>query len=329
MAHRTHAGALLVFALVLVLQLHAKLALACADHASGDATQALLASSQAQRWSYDPWVIATLAASAASYAFGLRRLWRHAGRGHGIRPWYALAFVAGWLSLIAALLSPLDALSDVLFSAHMTQHELLMLLAAPLLVLGRPWLALLWALPALPRKRVLAVVLAPRARPVWRVASHPALVLVLHGAALWLWHVPVLFQAALESEAVHAVQHASFFFTAALFFWALIDGRYGRAGYGASVFFVFLTALHSGVLGALLTVAPGLWYPIHAARTSFWQICALGDQQLAGLIMWVPAGVALLVVGLALFAGWLREAERRSDRAQRSRTLALERKRVP
>ncbi len=313
--------------LVFVLALHAwaGVALACADHAQGNAAHTLLASPQAQRWSHDPFMITVLALSAVSYSFGLRRLWRHAGPGHGIRRWHALAFAFGWLTLVLALLSPLDAVSDVLFSAHMTQHELLMLLAAPLLVLGRPWLALLWTLPSAPRKRALSVTLSPRARRIWRVASHPALVLVVHGVVLWLWHLPALFQAALQSELVHGVQHATFFFTAALFFWALFDGRFGRAGYGASVFFVFLTALHSGVLGALLTVAPGLWYPIHAARTSFWNICALADQQLAGLIMWVPAGAALLVIGLALFAAWLRESERRTARSEQARLLAPER----
>jgi putative membrane protein len=311
-------------ALVFALALHAwsGVALACADHAQGNAAQALLASAEAQRWSRDPLMITVLGLSAVSYSLGLRRLWRHAGRGHGIRPRHAFAFLFGWLTLVVALLSPLDAVSDVLFSAHMTQHELLMLLAAPLLVLGKPWLALLWTLPPAPRKRALAVTLSPRARRIWRLASHPALVLVVHGLVLWLWHLPVLFQAALQSELVHAAQHATFFFTAALFFWALFDGRYGRAGYGASAFFVFLTALHSGVLGALLTVAPGLWYPIHAARTSFWNICALADQQLAGLIMWVPAGAALLVIGLALFAVWLRESERRTARSERARLIA-------
>jgi putative membrane protein len=116
---------------------------------------------------------------------------------------------------------------------------------------------------------------------------------------------------------VHAVQHAGFFFTAALFFWSLLHGRYGRVGYGASACFVFLTAAHTGLLGALLTVAGSLWYPIQQERGLPYGICALEDQQLAGLIMWVPAGAILVIIGLALFAAWLGESERRARLAER------------
>ena len=100
--------------------------------------------------------------------------------------------------------------------------------------------------------------------------------------------------------------------TAALFWWGMVHGRYGRAGYGVGVLYVFLTALHSTVLGALLTVAPNPWYGAYARATHGPHTDALGDQQLAGLIMWVPSGVIFIVVGLALFAAWLGEAERRA-----------------
>jgi putative membrane protein len=303
----------IVPALVVALQAFPRAAAACAEHASGAIKHPPPAPlANLLHWSRDPLVTAGLAVSAGTYAFGAWRLWRHAGHGHGLRIWQVASFAAGWLTLVVALLSPLDALSDVFFSAHMTQHEVLMLVSAPLIVLGWPWLALLWALPSEPRRRALGWTAAPEVRRVWRACTHPAVALVVHGGVLWVWHVPVLFEAALRDEFVHGVQHATFFFSAALFFWAVIHGRYGRLGYGASAFFVFLTALHSGMLGALLTIAHGLLYPSHAARTERWNGCALEDQQLAGLIMWVPAAVALLVVGLGLFAAWLGEAERRS-----------------
>ena len=91
-----------------------------------------------------------------------------------------------------------------------------------------------------------------------------------------------------------------------------MHGRYGRIGYGIAVLYVFLTAVHSSVLGALLTVAPSIWYPWYAATARAWEINALHDQQLAGLVMWVPSGVIFIVLGLALFAAWLGEAERRA-----------------
>ena len=108
--------------------------------------------------------------------------------------------------------------------------------------------------------------------------------------------------------------HLSFFLSALLFWWALIHGRVGRLGYGASVFYVFTTGLHSGVLGALLTFARVPWYPAYTDSAKAWGLSALEDQQLAGLIMWVPAGVVYVVAGLALFASWLKESDWRLQR---------------
>jgi putative membrane protein len=289
----------------------------------------LTASEVLRWWSWDPFVILGLALSAALYASGLRRLWRRAGVDQGIRRWEAACFAAGWLFLLVALVSPLDALGGILFSAHMAQHEVLMLLAAPLTVLGRPLLVFLWALPPPARERVGRWTQRPAVAAVWRAVTGPLTVWVVHGAALWIWHLPALYQATLESELVHAVQHLSFFGSAALFWWALIHGRYGRMGYGVSVLYVFTTAVHSGVLGALLTFAPRLWYPIYEERTSRWGLSALEDQQLAGLLMWVPAGVVFILLGLALFAAWLGEAERRVAHTRSERLVkALEERRA-
>jgi putative membrane protein len=115
---------------------------------------------------------------------------------------------------------------------------------------------------------------------------------------------------------MHALQHASFLGTALLFWWALVHGREGRMGYGASVFYLFATAMHSGGLGALLTFAPAPWYGDYAGTTVAWGLTPLEDQQLAGLIMWIPAGAAYVVAGLILLAAWMREAERRAARWQ-------------
>jgi cytochrome c oxidase assembly factor CtaG len=128
---------------------------------------------------------------------------------------------------------------------------------------------------------------------------------------LWVWHVPALYDYALEHEAAHVVQHACFFGSAALFWWGIAHGRYGRGGYGAAVVYVFATAVHGGVLGALLTFSPRVWYvPYLTSRSS--GLTPLEDQQLAGLLMWVPTGIVLAGGGLALFAAWLRESDRNS-----------------
>ncbi|HET9794114.1 MAG TPA: cytochrome c oxidase assembly protein, partial [Thermoanaerobaculia bacterium] len=118
-------------------------------------------------------------------------------------------------------------------------------------------------------------------------------------------------QAALESETVHALEHACFL-GAALLYWSTIVGSARRAGgSGVEAASVFGTAFHGALLGALMTIAPTVWYPEYARRGPG----ALPDQQLAGLWMWVPAGLVFVVCGMALVAGWLRESARRAGEA--------------
>jgi len=262
-------------------------------------------------WSWDPLVTVSLAISAGLYGRGLARLWRTPAGRRTVRPWQVGAFAIGWLSLVIALISPLDVLSDILFSAHMTQHELLMVVAAPLMVLGRPLIVMLWAFGPEGRQRLTGW---SRTRPVaqtWHSATGPLTVWVLHALALWMWHLPPLYEAALRNDAIHIVQHLSFFITAALFWWAIVHGRYGRIGYGVAVLFVFTTALHSGALGALFTFGSTVMYPLYSGRSEAFGVNPLDDQQLAGLIMWIPFSLTFLIVGLALFAAWLGESDRR------------------
>jgi putative membrane protein len=138
-----------------------------------------------------------------------------------------------------------------------------------------------------------------------------------------VWHVPSLFQATLGSEVVHAAQHVSFLASALVFAEALVyrggdGGADARMGYGAAVVYLFTTAVHTSVLGALLTFSNELWYPAYQTTTAAWGLTPLEDQQLGGLIMWVPAGVVYVVAGLALLAAWLGEAERRVARRERA-----------
>lgn len=263
-------------------------------------------------WTPDPLVLSTLLVVAAAYVTGAVRLRRRGARRATVGRWQLGAMALGWSSIVVSLLSPLDWLSDASFAAHMTQHEILMLVAAPLLVLGRPLVVLLWALPASERQRIGRWVTHDVFVRGWRLLTAPLTTLIVHGLAIWVWHVPRLFDAALENEAVHAVQHLCFFLSAALFWWAIAHGRYGRVGYGVSVLFVFATALHQSALGALLTLGRALWYPLAAERARAWALDPLEDQQLAGLLMWVPSGVLFALLGLALFSAWLGDTERRA-----------------
>jgi cytochrome c oxidase assembly factor CtaG/cytochrome c2 len=263
-------------------------------------------------WPFEPGVLVPLLAIVLAYTIGLARLWHNAGIGRGIGRAQAAAFAGGWLTLVAALASPLHTLSEELFVAHMVQHELLMIVAAPLIVAGAPVVAIVWLLPSTMRRRLFDLVHRRSGEVVWSLVTAPAAVWLMHAVALWVWHLPALFQATLESDLVHAAQHLSFLGSAVLFWWSMSHGRYGRLGYGAAVIYVFATAVQSGVLGALLTFAPHAWYPVYATTTSRWGLNPLEDQQLGGLIMWVPAGVVYTIAGLGYFAAWLRESERRS-----------------
>lgn len=261
-------------------------------------------------WGLDPVVLVSLALSGCLYVIGLRQLWRGAGTGRAIRTWEAAAFIGGWLTLFIALVSPLHPLGEVLFSAHMTQHELLMLVAAPLVVLGKPLIAGLWALPLTWSRRLGRWTQVTWFSKSWQAITQPLSAWAIHAVALWTWHIPYLFQATLKSDLVHTIQHIFFLGSALLFWWAIIHGPRGAMSYGAAALYVFTTSVHSGTLGALITFAGTLLYPAYRDTTGSWGLSPLEDQQLGGLIMWVPAGVVYIIAGLALCAGWIRESER-------------------
>ncbi len=252
-------------------------------------------------------VVASLLLSAGLYIRGVQAVWRNAGFGHGVFQWEVVAFAAGWVTLALSLVSPLHQLGGVLFSAHMAQHELLMVVAAPLLVLGRPVIAFLWALPLSWRRSLGTWSTASPVSRTWSVITLPSMAWALHAVAIWLWHAPSLYQATLGSEMVHTIQHVSFLGTALLFWWALLHGVQARLARPAAVIYLFTTAGHTSLLGALLTFSPRLWYPLYDSTTAPWGLTPLEDQQLAGVIMWVPAGLAYLIAALALAATWLRE----------------------
>jgi putative membrane protein len=271
-------------------------------------------------WRPNLWLSMGLLAISLLFSFGhLRRARRQPGRAvpHRREAW---AFLLCMTTLAIALLSPLDRLSDITFSAHMTQHELLMVLAAPLLVLARPLDTYLWALPLHLRQKLGRSATARLFELTVNALTAPLFALTLHGAVRWLWHVPALFEAALRDEFIHGLQHATFFFSAVLFWWGVVHGRYGRTGYGMASLFVMLTGLHSGGLGALLSFADGVWYPLYALRARAEALDPLQDQQLAGLVMWVGAGLWLMFIALGLFMAWLGEAR---VRVARGRVAAL------
>jgi putative membrane protein len=277
-------------------------AVAPAAHAHVDHTSAPGVAATLGHWTLEPWVLALMGLSAALYALGVWRLWRNAGAARGIGHRQVAAFAGGWLALVAALLSPLDGLGSQLFSAHMLQHELLMLVAAPLLVVGRPLAAWAWAFSP-GQRRVIGRWLRVRWwAKTWAVLTDALAAWALHALALWAWHLPRLFEVALHSEGLHVLQHASFLVTALLFWWAVLGADPRARGSGFAIAYLFTTMMHTSALGALLTLAPTPWYPSYAASAGALGLDPLQDQQLGGLVMWVPGGLAYLVAGLAVVA---------------------------
>ena len=258
---------------------------------------------------WDVGVLVLLAAGGLMYAAGSRRL---AERGARVRRIERASFWVGWGALVAAVAPPVDAAAAAAFSWHMAQHELLMLVGAPLMIVGRPIVPWLWALPARFRPWAAAGLRQRGVGRAWDWVTAPAVAWAAHGAVIWVWHAPVLYEAAVQNEAIHALQHAMFVATAVCFWWGLVYGRYGRAAYGASVLFVFITMVHTGVLGALFALSTSPYYNVYRDRAARAGLDPVADQQLAGLYMWIPSGMVLTMFGLALLMAWLSEAERRA-----------------
>ena len=182
-----------------------------------------------------------------------------------------------------------------------------MAVAAPLLVLGQPVAPMLFALPGAWRRPAGRWAGGRRSRPVTEFLAHPLVATLLHAAAVLAWHLPVLYESTLRSEALHAAQHASFLVTAIIFWWALLRGG-ARPRRGAAVIALFVTTVYTGGLGALLTVSETPWYTAYGNAPAAWGLTPLEDQQLAGIIMWMPGAGPYLIAALLLVAGWIRDA---------------------
>lgn len=254
-------------------------------------------------WSYDPWLVIPLYLAAILYLLGTRRLWRRAGHGRGVHPWHAACFWAGWTLLALALISPLHWIAERVLAVHMIEHEIIMVAAAPLLVLSRPLVALLFAVPLGWRRGLGAITSAAPFRGLWRLLSAPFSATLLHGSVIWSWHMPLLFDAAVANPFLHKLQHASFLAVALLFWWA--NCKLERRDYGIAALHLFATMMAMSLLGALLTLSPRLWYSAYAASDGLSGLTPLEDQQLAGLVMWIPGCMVYAVAALAFFGLWL------------------------
>lgn len=247
-------------------------------------------------WEPDWPVLIGLVVAGLLYLRGRVRSGRQARAGY---------FVAGIAAVVVALLSPLETASGSLASTHMVQHVLLVLVAAPLLALGGAITTMAMGLPIALRRawwRLLRKAGLTPARLRWLRSPLPAL--VLYTLVFWNWHAAVPYQATLESDMVHAAEHVSFLATA-LFFWQAVLAS-DMARRGLRVLAIFGAAMQATLLSALLTFAPTPWYGGYAETAPLWGLDPLTDQQLAGLVMWIPGGLVYTAAALVVLTGWLR-----------------------
>jgi putative membrane protein len=257
-------------------------------------------------WTWDPLITVPLVLSALLFGIGWRQLHARSGRGRLRLARQAWLFAAGWLAMAGALVSPLHEAGERSFTAHMIEHELLMLLAAPLIVMAEPLSAMLWAFPSAARRAIGAVSSSGSVTATFDALTGAIVATVIQAAILWIWHMPALFDLALASDGWHATQHLCFVVSALLFWTAMLGHRGAGAGAPAAralaALCLLATSIVTGALGALMAFSQSPWYAGYARfpRAPF-GLSPAEDQQIAGLIMWVPGGLVHAVAALLLF----------------------------
>jgi cytochrome c oxidase assembly factor CtaG len=257
------------------------------------------------QWNLDPLLVLGLALFTGAYFYALGPLRRKYGWADSVDRGKVAYFAAGTAILALALLSPLDTLGDeYLFSAHMVQHMLIAVVVPPLWLLGTPE----WMLAPLFRR--------PGVTRVMRWLTHPIVAFGLFNGLLWLWHAPALYDATLENEYIHILEHLLFIASGVLFWWPVIGPvrQIPRMSRAFGVLYLFLACQPMVALGALLTFSAHPLYAPYVTAPRIWGSTPLGDQQLGGLIMWLPTNIPF-VIGLSiLFFQWVSE----HDRAERA-----------
>jgi cytochrome c oxidase assembly factor CtaG len=252
------------------------------------------------------------AAAGGAYAWGV---WRARKGGAAWPPGRAASFFAGLGVLLAAEAASLRALAELRLSAHMVQHLLLLQLAPPLLWLGRPVQLALVAVPRTASSQLLRrTVVRPWVHRLVEWLGRPAVAFALFSGTLVLWHLPAAYVAAVESPALHAAEHAMFLGSALLWWRVLVDPvpRHHRAGVHDAFLLVFATGAVGDVIGATITLAPDVLYPVYAERAALAGADALADQRVAGLVMWLGGALYFALLFWLVVRSARRSAERRA-----------------
>jgi putative membrane protein len=275
-------------------------------------TSAALTLAHGQQGRAEQWTaligVLLIAGLAAAYGRGVHELWARRGRGAVLPWWRAAAFAAGLITVLAAQRGPVSAAAERSLHGHMAQHMLLLMVAGPLLAAGGAGLPLTVAAPRRIKGWAAVVRSTAAARWVRRPINLALLAAAIHTAMLWFWHLPRPYSWAEANPAVHAAEHACFIAAAWLLWSTVLSPRAARLSAPVGFLFLFATGMPAAALGAVLTLAPGPIYPAEALAGPD----PLADQQLAGLVMWVPMDVVMLVAAVTLFLRWLVAMDRRT-----------------
>jgi putative copper resistance protein D len=265
-----------------------------------------------EAWSFaaDVWLPVLLAALAYWKA---RDMVNQRHPANPVPRWRLWSWLAGLGAIILALASPVEFYDTTLFAAHMLQHLLLMMVAAPLLVLAAPITLLLRVSSPEARRRWILPLLHSR---IVRVISHPLVAWGLFAGVMWFTHFSPIFDAALDDLTLHRLEHALYLGTALLFWWPVVgaDPSPHRMGYPARLFYLALGMPLSSFLGLVIFSAETVLYPHYLTLVRTWGPTPLDDQRLAGGIMWAGGDLAFVIALLLTVAAWLRHEERQNLR---------------
>jgi len=261
-------------------------------------------------WTVDPTFLVPLAV-AILYFRGLRAI-RREGRG-GFARWRPVLLLLGVVLAGVALLSPVDLLADYSFTWHMIQHMLIAQVSVPLILLAAPFLPVIRGLPERFR-RVAFIPFArhPEVQRFFRAFTSPIMAFVCYVVALWAWHLPGLYDAALENDFVHYFEHFCFVVTSVQMHWHVVNPYpfRSRMHYLVRAAFLFVITVQNSALGALITFSDDVLYA-YARLESFWGLSMMDDQLMGGLLMWVGGGMMHLFVIMAVLIVYAGEEERK------------------
>nr|HET6905137.1 cytochrome c oxidase assembly protein [Ktedonobacteraceae bacterium] len=252
------------------------------------------------QWDWEPSIVVGTALIVGLYLYALNSLRKRYYPEEQVKTGQTVAFLLGMFIMFLALVSPLDELGDsYLFSAHMLQHLCLTMVGPPLLLIGTP----AWMVKPLLRNRAVLLIA--------KFFTYPAIAFFLFNADFWLWHAPPLYNATLENQSIHILEHLTFIVFGVLNWWPIyspLEEGLPRLSPGGRILYLFLSGMPMVALGAGLTFAPPLYAP-YLAAPRIWGLSVATDQQLGGLIMWVPVNIAYIVVVSIIFIRWMQKQE--------------------